>query len=72
MAAPAQGRSSSEVKVLSEEGVLPVEMHKQLREFLRRDHVMQGLSSDDHARLRALRNALQQDTQRQGDTVKTK
>ncbi len=57
MAAPVQ---ASGVKVLSEEGVLPAEMQKQLQEFLRKGHVMHGLSSDDHSRLRGLRKALQQ------------
>ncbi len=57
---------ASGVKVLSEEGVLPAEMQKQLQEFLRKGHVIHGISSDDHARLRALKTALQEDAK--GDT----
>ena len=58
MATPALGQQS---KVLSETGVSVEDMERQLEEFLGRRHVAEGLSSEDYARLQALREALKEE-----------
>ena len=53
---------ASGVKVLSEEGISREEMQKQLHVFLGKSHVIQSISMDDLARLRALEQSLKKET----------
>ena len=58
MATPMLGQQT---KTLSEGGVSAEEMERQLREFLARRHVTEGLSSEDFTRLQALGDALREE-----------
>lgn len=59
----AAAAAPQDVTVLKEHGISIAEMDQQLREFLRRQHVKNGLSSEDYTRLQALQRALKHETQ---------
>ena len=54
------------VKVLQEKGVSAAEMEAQLRQFLRRRGVAEGLSKNQYSRLQGLHEALRQEGKEEG------
>ena len=50
-------------QVLRDEGVSAPEMEKQLRQFLKKTHVTEGLGSNELTRLRGLQKALKREAE---------